>query len=116
MTWHRVARSEELVEGEWKIVLVAGKRIGVVRREGACYAVLDICPHAGAPVCRGRLTGRVTCDDRHRVGYDPHAHTLRCPWHRWEFDLASGHGVAAIRQKLKTYPVRVAGADIEVQV
>ncbi len=116
MNWHRVVRHEELAENAWTMVTVERKPIGLLRRGGECHAVLNFCPHAGAPVCRGDVTGRVTCDERGRVGYDAQAATLRCPWHRWEFDLSSGRAVTPIRERLKTFPTRVVEGMVEVLV
>ena len=116
MTWHLVAEPEEIAPGRPKIVEVAGKEIGVFHEGGEYHAVLNFCPHAGAPVCLGKVTGRVTCDDAGRLAYDAEARTLRCPWHHWEFDLATGRAVAPIRQKLKTYPARLTAEGVEVEL
>jgi nitrite reductase/ring-hydroxylating ferredoxin subunit len=116
MSWHAVARVDEIEEGgEPAMVEIGKKRIGVFRRGGAFFAVLDFCPHAGAPICRGQVTGRVTLGET-KVGYDPDALTLRCPWHRWEFDLKTGVAVADIRQKVKVFPTRIADGVVEVEL
>jgi len=98
------------------IVNVGGKEIGIFFEGGKYYAVLNYCPHWGAPICRGRVVGRVTCVDNERITYDPDAKTLRCPWHHWEFDLESGQPVAAIRERLKVFPVRTQDETVYVKV
>ncbi len=117
MTWHAVADADELADGERKIVKLDGRSIGLFRFGDAYYAVLNFCPHAGAPVCAGRVTGRVVSDETGDIGYDAEALTLRCPWHHWEFDLPSGEAVApGVKQRLKTFPVRVSAGRVEVEL
>lgn len=114
MGWCTVATVDELQAEPRKIVNVDGQEIGIFRVDGRYYAVFNHCPHWGAPICRGRVTGRVVCDDEGKVTYDHDAPTLRCPWHHWEFDLETGRAVAPIPQRLKVYPVRVAGGEIQI--
>lgn len=113
--WTRVADVSELQEQQWKMVMVNGREIGLWRAKTECYAVLNICPHARAPVCKGEVTGRVVCRDG-RPDYDCNATTLRCPWHRWEFDLKSGAAVVPIRQRLKTFAVRIESSEVQIDV
>lgn len=117
MNWHDATTTDDLPEGGKVIVEVNGKSIGVFHEAGKHYAVLNFCPHSGAPVCEGQVTGRVTCDDDGRAGYDHAARTLRCPWHRWEFDLTTGRAVIpGVRQRLKTYPTRIIDGKVQVQL
>jgi nitrite reductase/ring-hydroxylating ferredoxin subunit len=32
---------------------------------------------------------------------------LKCPWHLWEFDIASGTTIAQPAKRIRTYEVRV---------
>jgi nitrite reductase (NADH) small subunit len=118
MIWHEVAKVDEIKPGEPKLVTIAGKQIGVMRdgEDGPVHAVLNFCPHAGAPICHGRIKGAVVSDAQHRVGYDSQRRVLRCPWHHWEFDLNTGGAVAAIRERIMVYPVRVEGDRVMVKV
>ena len=54
---HLVARTSELPPGARKIVEVAGRSIGIFNVHGRYVAVLNVCPHEQAPVCRGRVGG-----------------------------------------------------------
>ncbi|MQA93068.1 MAG: Rieske 2Fe-2S domain-containing protein, partial [Gemmatimonas sp.] len=56
---HWVAGPDELSEGDRKIVGVGPLEIGVFRVNGSYVAWRNVCPHAGAPVCRGRVEGMV---------------------------------------------------------
>lgn len=105
MAWHRALPADELAEGKQRIVEVAGKEVGVFYEGGRYFAVLNFCPHAGAPICRGWVEGAVVADDAGRLAYDHDRRILRCPWHHWEFDLATGKAVAPVKQKIRTYPV-----------
>jgi 3-phenylpropionate/trans-cinnamate dioxygenase ferredoxin subunit len=117
MTWHDVAAVENLREGDRLVVEVAGRSVGVFRVDGDLHAVLNRCPHAGAPVCEGRITGRVVASPTGQVHYDADALTLRCPWHHWEFDLPTGRAVApGVRQRLKVFETRVADGRIQVRL
>ena len=116
MSWHTVASVADVPAGACKIVSVDGKEIGIFRVKDSFYAVANHCPHWGAPICRGRVTGRVVCDESGRLTYDHEALTLRCPWHHWEFDLKTGRAVAPIRQRLKTFPVRVDNGHIQIDL
>lgn len=116
MSWHSFAAFDEVQDGGPAVIReISGKSVGVFRRGDDLHAVLNHCPHAGAPICEGVVTGRVTCENG-TPGYDAEALTLRCPWHRWEFDLPTGRAVAPIPQRLRLYPVRVNGAAVEVKV
>lgn len=98
------------------VVDVGGRELGIVRWNEQLYAVLNRCPHAQAPVCKGVLgpklisgaVGEMVCDDSSAV--------LVCPWHRYEFDLGSG----AARQhrhryRLKQFAIRVENDRVLVQ-
>jgi nitrite reductase/ring-hydroxylating ferredoxin subunit len=39
-----------------------------------------------------------------------------CPWHAWEFDCRTGENPFAPGQCVPTYPVKVEGEDILLQV
>jgi len=107
MAWKVQFQSQELPEGG-RLFFREGKReIAVIRHQGRLYAVLNFCPHAGAPICRGRIDHPVYVDGPGGVGYREDAKpTLRCPWHHWEFDLDTGKSLCAGGSRIKTYPVR----------
>ena len=51
MARHAVGSVGEIAPGERKIVEVEGRSIGVFNVRGTYVAVLNVCPHALAPVC-----------------------------------------------------------------
>ncbi len=68
--------------------------------EGEIRALSGICLHQGAPLAQGNvIDGRIVC-----------------PWHAWEFDCRTGENCADPDQRLMTYPTKIEGGDIFLQV
>ena len=111
-----VAALNEIAVGDRKLVDVDGKSIGVFNVNGAYVAVLNVCPHEFAPICRGRVTGTTmvsTPGEPLKWGRD--GEILACPWHGWEFDLKTGEALADKRH-LRMYPVWVENDAIYIEV
>jgi|SRR5947209_17980867 len=108
MTAHVVGPVSEIAPGGRKIVDVAGRSIGVFNVDGTFYALRNTCPHQGAPLCLGSVKGTA---ERSRPGeyvWGREGRILRCPWHGWEFDLATGRSVFnPHRTRVRSYPVTV---------
>ena len=105
---HVVAAVTEIPPGGRKIVDVAGRSIGVFNVGGRFYAMRNSCPHQGGPLCLGPTMGLVTADGPGAVRYERDGEILRCPWHGWEFDLATGRSVFdPSRARVRSYPVEV---------
>ena len=51
MPRHVVAAVDEIAPGTCKIVAVAGREIGVFNVHGEFHALVNRCPHEGAPLC-----------------------------------------------------------------
>ena len=79
-----------------------GREIVVCRtKDGGLYALDNICTHAFARMCEGRLRGT----------------RLICPLHGAGFDLRDGRPLGAPATKpLACHDVRVNGDDVEVRV
>jgi nitrite reductase (NADH) small subunit len=95
-----VCRVGDLAEGEGRTVAVGGKLLAVFRAGGQFYAIDDVCPHMGASLGEGYVEGGV----------------VTCPWHAWRFRLADGAWADNPRIKIGSYPVRVEGDEVQVQV
>jgi nitrite reductase (NADH) small subunit len=87
----RGARTIETVRGT-----IALFRTG----DGAVYALDDRCPHRGGPLSQGLV-------------FD---HKVACPLHHQVFALDTGAAVAPDPGCVRTYPVRVAGDQVFVQL
>ena len=99
--WHKIesVTRSELSEHKLTEVMVAGKRIGLLKRNGAVYAFTAACPHAGAPLCDGWL--------------DPQGRIV-CPEHKYRFDPANGRNTSGEGYKLFTYRTELKNDDIYV--
>jgi nitrite reductase (NADH) small subunit/3-phenylpropionate/trans-cinnamate dioxygenase ferredoxin subunit len=98
--FHSVCRVGEVVEGEGKTVVVGKKLIALFLHDGQYYAIDDICPHMGASLSCGWVERGI----------------VTCPWHAWHFRLADGAWADNPRIKIGSFPVRVVGEEIQVQV
>ena len=109
-----VGAVQDFPEGQVKVVSIGRTEIGIIRWNGAIYAVGAICAHQGGPICRGvlarRLTGMKPGDMRVQDG----APVIACPWHGWEFDVATGEAIWDSSLRIRTYPVDVAGDRVVV--
>ena len=99
-----VAALNELAVGERRIIQANGQSIGVFNTGREIVAVLNICPHAFAPVCLGKLSGTTLPSKPGEFIWGRENEILRCPWHGWEFDLHSG-ACLTDKRKLKRFPV-----------
>lgn len=102
-----VARASEITPGERRFVEVKGHSIGVFNVNGGYIAVLNLCPHELAPVCRGRVGGTTLPSQPGQFCWGREGEILACPWHGWEFDLLTGKALADQRVRLRRYPVTV---------
>jgi nitrite reductase/ring-hydroxylating ferredoxin subunit len=110
-----VGAVDDLLERSPVILEIGGRSIGIYRVDGSFYAVQNVCPHALGPVCEGTV-GSTFLPSRPMEWVPGLAgRVIRCPRHRWEFDLVTGESVMSIdRRRLVTFPVRVEGADLVV--
>jgi nitrite reductase/ring-hydroxylating ferredoxin subunit len=110
----RAARIEDLPPGSSKIVPGGRWGIGVFNRNGDLYAIGNYCPHDGAPVCLGAVTGTTESKASYDASWVDEGQILRCPWHGWEFDLRTGKSVVSPTRTVKTYPVHIENGWIVV--
>ncbi len=101
--WHFALGVDDLPPGGRKMVRVGGAQIALFHlMDGRILACDNRCPHEGYPLSEGNLGGESGC-------------ILTCNWHNWKFDLTSGETLVG-GDRLRTYPTRVSGSDIEVEV
>ena len=75
---------------------------------GGLYALRNVCPHKLAPLCVGPISGIPRGDRPGMVEMERPGEVVRCPWHGWEFEIATGRSVFnPHRVRVKTYPVSV---------
>jgi len=116
-----VCREDEVPERGGVLVELEGREVGIFKLAGRIVAYENRCVHQGGPVCTGRLVGRYEeVIDEHgysrgeRLAED--ALRLVCPWHGWEFDLASGQCMVDRRRSLRRCGVSVRSGDVYLEV
>jgi nitrite reductase (NADH) small subunit len=105
-----VCRSEEIRNDAVRVVDVDGTEVGLIRHNGLCYAYENVCPHQGGPACEGLRMPKVQDiidSNGLYVGqrFDEDDVHIVCPWHGYEYHLATGVNVIDESLRLKKYPV-----------
>jgi nitrite reductase/ring-hydroxylating ferredoxin subunit len=100
MAFEKAAETTTIPSGEGIVVEVGGKAIALFNCEGKFYAIDNSCVHRGGPLGEGPIEGTVVV----------------CPWHGWEFDVVSGACINNPKAKISTYPVRVEGENLLVDL
>ena len=111
----RVGTVEEVRREGCRVVDVDGRPVGVISVGEDFYAIHDRCPHMGAPMCAGSLSGTMVPSAPHQYVYGRDQQVIRCPWHGWEFDLETGRSLLEPRRVgLRTYQVTVVDDEVVV--
>lgn len=99
--WVRLCSRAELPsEREAKEFTVAGKMLCVATVGGRPWALDNGCPHRGGPLGEGHVEhGKIVC-----------------PWHQWEFDLATGVSSHSHDAKVATFALQQKGDDVLVEL
>lgn len=100
MTFRRTVAASELWPGEVRGVVVDGTKVLLVNVGGRVCAYANRCAHQGVELTKGKLDGCV----------------LTCPAHEWQYDLETGEGVNPRGTRLPSYPVKLEGDDVLVDV
>lgn len=117
MNKYLAASVEEIRQQGRKIVTVKGLEVGIFYIDGSYYAWRNMCPHAAAPVCKGRINGTTLTTPVYEYEFGCEGQILRCPWHGWEFSLTDGRHLAGdSTAKLRGYPVTVEEGNIYVMM
>jgi NAD(P)H-dependent nitrite reductase small subunit len=97
----KVAKTDEIVPGQGKMIEVGGKKIALFNVEGSFYAIDDTCTHRGGPLSEGVLEGK----------------QVTCPWHGATYDLTTGEVLSPPAPKgVARYNARVEGDNVEVEI
>ncbi len=104
---------DEIPPGARKIVEAGGRSIGVFNVGGEFFALRNVCPHQGGPLCTGRVSGFVISETPGVYEYSRQGEILRCPWHGWEFDIRTGQSWFDPRKvRVRRYEVTVEPAPV----
>lgn len=98
--FHDVGPVGRFALGRGKAVKAGGRTVAVFRLEAGWFAIQDACPHMGASLADGSVSGcRVTCF-----------------WHDWNFDLRTGQGDMRQWAVARVYPVEIREGNVFVGV
>lgn len=96
----KVAMLPEVPPGAARAIDVGGTPVALYNVGGTLYATHNTCPHRGGPLGEGTL------DEA----------TVTCPWHGFQFEVASGRCLTNPALSVTCLPVKVEGQDILVLV
>ncbi len=98
--WIQICSASELpAEGAAKEFSAGTHTLCVAMIDGEPLALDNVCPHRGGPLAEGTIEdGKVIC-----------------PWHQWEFDLATGAATDG-SGSVAAYPLRRDGDAILAKV
>jgi 3-phenylpropionate/trans-cinnamate dioxygenase ferredoxin subunit len=86
--------------------------VGVFNVGGSYFGLLNRCPHKAAPLCAGAITSLVSSKEPYKFELEREGEILRCPWHGWEFEIATGRSVFNPHKvRVRTYEVTVESSD-----
>lgn len=98
--WITVCQTAACPPGEGRELVAGDQLIALYNINGVFYALDGVCPHAGGPLGKGKLTGCI----------------VTCPWHGWQFDVKTGtHQLNKIYAHA-TFPIRIVGDEVQVEL
>ena len=98
---YKVATVQDIKPGDTKRVEAGEETIALYNCDGEFYATDDLCSHAEASLSDGWLED----------------HEITCPLHGSAFDVTTGRPLCLPATKpVRTYPVRLEGDDIYIEV
>jgi nitrite reductase (NADH) small subunit len=99
--WLKLCNRAELpAEGNAKEFTVRGETLCVAMIDGKPLALDNVCPHRGGPLAEGTIEGG----------------KVVCPWHQFEFDLATGAATDGSDMKAVAYALRQDGDEVIVEL
>lgn len=109
----RIGRLDEFIDREPACRTVGGLDLVIVRAGDAVYVLRGVCPHHGAPLCRGEVSGTMMPSDPGTLVYGMDMTVIRCPWHGYEFDLRTGEALfGTFRGRAKVYRTSVRDGQV----
>jgi nitrite reductase (NADH) small subunit len=100
MPWETIAKISDCPPGNARECVAAGRIIALFNVDGTFYALDGMCPHQGGPLGKGRLQGCI----------------ITCPWHGFQFDVTTGQHQASQSLVHPSFPVRVVGVEVQVEI
>ena len=85
-----VCRADDIPDTRGRTVCLSGERVAIFRYDGKVSAVSNVCRHQNGPLGEGKVV----------------AGCIVCPWHGYEYELASGRAPAPFTERLPTFSVK----------
>lgn len=96
----KVCNLDQLQEGRGRVVFAGTTRVALFKVGPDLHAIKNACPHAGASLGVGQLSGLV----------------VTCPRHDWTFNVATGACLNRKMYSIESFPVEVRGQEVWVGV
>lgn len=107
-----IAPLSEFPPGSRRIVDADGRSIGVLNVKGKLFGLRNTCPHQSAPLCLGKIGGTTLSGRPFEYEFGREDEIIKCPWHGWEFEIATGRSVFNPHKvRVKSYEVTVGQPD-----
>lgn len=103
MEYTSVLKIEELPDKSSKIVQVGNKKIALFNYNNQITAIGNACLHRGGPLGLGEVKA---CYDGHYVS---------CPWHGWEYNIATGSAAPGYKDQQAVYEVLIKDGEIWIK-
>jgi nitrite reductase (NADH) small subunit len=103
-------------EGRATLVHVQGRELAVMKWRGRCFATTARCPHMAASFAGGSVTPKLGAPSAGLIEVDRDTPMISCPWHGWQFDLATGCSVWDPSYRIMTYPTERNGDRLLVHL
>jgi nitrite reductase (NADH) small subunit len=114
VSWQDVGSLADLERVGHVVARLGGREVGAVLVRGEIRGVRNRCPHHGGPLCLGTV--------ENRLAGKPGAYglsgvtVLRCPWHGWEFDPATGACLDEPSLRVAVYPAKAEDGRVLLDV
>lgn len=97
---HKVGTLQDIPSDTGIEVTVGGRVIALFKVGEEVHAIDGICAHAGGPLAKGAVSGRI----------------VTCPWHGWQYDVSTGAHCLTPAICQQSFEVTVEGDEVFVTV
>ena len=113
-----VGEADEVPEGGMTRFEAGDRAVVVFRIDGALHAYRDECPHQGASMSCGIISGAMLpTEPGGAPEFGLEGKVVICPRHRWKFSIETGESLYAVdRRRMVPFPVRVEGDRLLIGV
>jgi len=96
----KAAKRQDIPDDKGVLADCQGTRVAIFKVEENFYAIDNRCAHRGGPLSEGECVAGV----------------VTCPWHGWQYDVKTGCNPDNDKIKVASFPLKVEGEDIWVEV